>query len=106
MAGSDTLASGLQILPAGGPTGSAALGTQSKTPAKTAQEFESLVLGEFISAMFTTQDKGMFSPGKAGEIYRSLLTQEYGKSLAKAGGVGIAQDVQREILKLQEVQKR
>jgi peptidoglycan hydrolase FlgJ len=74
--------------------------------AKTAGDFEAMALGEFISAMFTTPDKGMFSGGSAGTIYRSLLTQEYGKAIAKAGGLGIAKDVEREILKLQEVQKQ
>ncbi|HYB09022.1 MAG TPA: rod-binding protein [Alphaproteobacteria bacterium] len=81
-------------------------GTGANDADKTATEFEAMALGEFISAMFTTPEKGMFSGGNAGQIYRSLLTQEYGKAIAKAGGLGIAKEVKREILKLQEVQKR
>lgn len=110
MAAGNSLAAGLQILPAGipssTPTGAASLSEHSKNAGKTAEEFESMVLGEFISAMFTTHEKGLFSPGHAGEIYRSLLTQEYGKALAKSGGIGIAHELQREILKLQEVPKK
>jgi len=125
MASLPTATSGMTILPAAGTaaslrdaqegalgapaTGSAtgvASADKSKAIAKTAQDFEAVFLGEFLSSMFTTQQKGLFAPGHAGEIYRSLLTQEYGKAFAKAGGVGIAKEVQREMLKLQEVQKR
>jgi len=81
-------------------------GAGANDAGKTAENFEAMALGEFISSMFTTPEKGMFSGGNAGEIYRSLLTQEYGKAIAKAGGLGIAKDVKREILKLQEVQKQ
>jgi Rod binding domain-containing protein len=106
MAVPDSLSAGLKILPPGGPAAPGPSPAASAAAAKTAQDFEAMVLSEFISSMFTTQQKGMFSPGQAGEIYRSMLTQEYGKAFAKAGGVGIAQQVQREILKLQEVQKK
>jgi hypothetical protein len=33
------------------------------------------------------------------------MVQEYGKTIAQAGGVGIAETVQREILKMQENQQ-
>jgi Rod binding domain-containing protein len=33
-----------------------------------------------------------------------MLFQEFGKALSRAGGVGIADAVQREILKTQEVE--
>jgi Rod binding domain-containing protein len=46
---------------------------------------------------------GPFGGGQAEEIYRSLLMQEYGKVIAKAGGVGLADTVRREILRAQEV---
>jgi Rod binding domain-containing protein len=45
----------------------------------------------------------MFGGGKGEEMYRSLLVEEYGKTIAKAGGVGIADQVKAEMLKLQEV---
>jgi hypothetical protein len=47
---------------------------------------------------------GPFGGGHGEEVFRSLLTQEYGRSMARAGGVGFADAVQREILRLQEVE--
>jgi Rod binding domain-containing protein len=47
----------------------------------------------------------MFGGGQGEKVFRSLLFQEYGKQTAKAGGIGIADMVQKEILRLQEVQK-
>ena len=35
-------------------------------------------------------------------VWRSLLTQEYAKSFAKAGGIGIAGEVYRSLLAHQE----
>ena len=45
---------------------------------------------------------GPFGGGHAETIYRSLLSDEYGKLVSRAGGIGIADAVHREILKLQE----
>jgi len=39
-------------------------------------------------------------------VYRSLLIQQYAKVAAKSGGIGIADAVQREILRIQEAQKK
>ncbi|HLI13186.1 MAG TPA: rod-binding protein [Alphaproteobacteria bacterium] len=106
MTNPNALNSGTNVQLSGAPTGSASLIQKPRSVGEAAHEFESMALSEFISAMFTTQDKGMFSPGQAGEIYRSLLTQEYGKAFAKAGGIGIAKEVQSELLKMQEVKKQ
>ena len=48
-------------------------------------------------------DDKLFGGGEGENIYRSLLIQEYSKVAAKSGGVGIADAVQREILRAQEV---
>jgi hypothetical protein len=46
----------------------------------------------------------MFGGGSGEDVYKSLLTQEYGKIVARTGGLGIADAVQREIIHMQEVQ--
>jgi Rod binding domain-containing protein len=48
----------------------------------------------------------MFGGGTGENVYRSLLLQEYSKVAAKSGSTGIADAVQREILRLQETQSR
>ena len=40
--------------------------------------------------------------GTGGETWRSFLTEEYANEITKAGGIGIADQVMREILSLQE----
>jgi Rod binding domain-containing protein len=47
----------------------------------------------------------MFGGGEAENMFRSFLLQEYGKTVAKAGGVGISDMVQRQLLELQEASK-
>ncbi|GAB4371099.1 MAG: rod-binding protein [Kiloniellaceae bacterium] len=73
---------------------------------RVAQEFEALFLSEMLSPVFESVDTdGLFGGGRGEEIYRSMMVQEYGKAIARAGGVGIADTVQREILKMQENQQ-
>ena len=71
---------------------------------QTAQEFEAQFLAQMISHMFEgIETDGMFGGGHGEEMYRSLMFDEFGKALARAGGIGLADAVQREILKAQEV---
>jgi len=67
-----------------------------------AEDFEAVFLNAMFSEMSTGVDgKGMFDgPGAA--IWRSMLTDQYARSFAKAGGVGIANDVYRSLLAQQE----
>ena len=71
---------------------------------ETAQEFESMVLGLMLEPMFSgLKTDGPFGGGSSENIYRSMLIQEYAKSIGASGGVGIADSVYKEILKLQEL---
>ena len=68
-----------------------------------AEEFEAVFLAQMLAPIFDgLETDGPFGGGSSEKIYRSLLVQEYGKSIAKSGGIGISDAVQREILKLQE----
>ena len=46
-----------------------------------------------------------FGGGHAEKVYRSMVVGEYAKSISAAGGIGIADQVYREILSAQEGQK-
>ena len=71
---------------------------------KKGEEFEALFLSELLAPAFENlESEGMFGAGHSEQIYRSLLVDEYGKAIAKNGGIGVAEAVQQEILKLQEV---
>jgi peptidoglycan hydrolase FlgJ len=70
---------------------------------KTGQDFESFFLSQVFESMFNgVSTDPMFGGGNGETVYRSLLLQEYSKVAAKNGGVGIADAVQREILRAQE----
>lgn len=69
-----------------------------------AVEFESVFLTEMLSHMFTeTEADAPFGGGSAEQTWQGLMNQQYGKTLANAGGVGIARHVYDQILRLQEV---
>jgi Rod binding domain-containing protein len=69
----------------------------------TAQDFEST----FVSTMFQTMFQGIktdgpFGGGQGEETFRSLLVDQYGREMTRAGGIGIADKIYGEILKMQE----
>jgi len=83
---------------------SAAAKTENESQLRSvAQDFESVFLGQMLQPMFETiPTDGMFSGGNAEKIYRGMMVQEASKEIAKNGGIGIADSVYRELLKLQE----
>jgi Rod binding domain-containing protein len=71
---------------------------------KQATDFEAMFLNSMFSQMFTGIDgEGPFGGAGATGVWRSFLSDEYAKSFAKAGGVGLADHVYRALLAQQEV---
>jgi Rod binding domain-containing protein len=69
----------------------------------TAQEFESFFVGNMLESMFANLAVDpVFGGGQGESVYRSLLLQEYGKAISQRGGFGVAEMVQREMLRMQE----
>ena len=69
-----------------------------------AGEFESM----FLNSMFEQMNTGINGDGPFGgsgalKVWRSFLTNQYAQLYAKSGGVGIANHVYDELLKLQGV---
>ena len=70
---------------------------------KAGEEFESMFLGQMLSHMFSgIETNEMFGGGHGETMMRSMLVDEYAKEMTRAGGIGIADAVTREILKVQE----
>jgi peptidoglycan hydrolase FlgJ len=68
-----------------------------------AEDFEAVFLNSMFSQMFTeTGGEGPFGGGKEMGVWRSFLTDEYSKSFAKKGGIGIADHVYASLLAHQE----
>ena len=78
----------------------------TKVPAATqqkirgqARDFEAM----FLNSMFSQMTSGIKGEGPFGDtvgtgVWRSMLTDEYSKSFAKAGGVGISNEVFRTLI--------
>ena len=74
-----------------------------KAKAKSASEnFEAMFLNSMFQQMFTGVD-GDGPMGGSGplKIWRSFMTDQYAKTFAKNGGIGIASQVYNELLKQQ-----
>jgi Rod binding domain-containing protein len=68
----------------------------------TAQKFESSFLSSMLQQMFEgVETAAPFGGGPGEAMFRSFLTEAMAKQMAKVGGVGLAADVQREMLKMQ-----
>lgn len=78
--------------------------TKSRTDAA-AEDFEAVFLTQMMERMFDgLSSEGPLGAGAAGGAYRSMLADQYGKTIAASGGVGIADDVRRELIALQQGQ--
>ncbi|NKC31696.1 rod-binding protein [Falsiroseomonas selenitidurans] len=63
-----------------------------------AENFEGQVLGVMLQEMFAgLGSKGPLSGGQAEAQWRPLLVQEFGSAIARAGGLGIADSVMRQL---------
>jgi peptidoglycan hydrolase FlgJ len=69
----------------------------------TANDFEAMFVNNMFQQMFAHVGDGPFSGGPGAKIWQSFLTDEYSKSFVKKGGIGLAAQVQRELLAQQEV---
>jgi Rod binding domain-containing protein len=70
---------------------------------KVAKDFESLFIKEFMGAMFEgVKTDGPFDGGPGEQIFRSMMLDQYSKSIAQQGGFGLADAVKRQLLAAQE----
>jgi Rod binding domain-containing protein len=73
---------------------------QAQAKAKTqATDFEAM----FLNQMFSQMTAGLKGDGPFGDtegtgVWRSMLTEQYSKSFAQAGGVGISNEVYRSLI--------
>jgi peptidoglycan hydrolase FlgJ len=76
--------------------------TKAKAKAA-AQNFEAVFLNSMFQQMFTDiGGDGPFGGNGATGVWRSMLTDQYARTFAKAGGVGIADQVYKTLLAQQE----
>jgi Rod binding domain-containing protein len=65
----------------------------------TAQDFEAMFLNTMFSQMTTgLKGEGPFGDTTGTGVWRSMLTEQYAKSFAQSGGIGISNDVYRTLI--------
>ena len=68
-----------------------------------AEKFEGMFLGQMLGHMFKgLKTDGLMGGGNWEAIFRDMLTQEYGNLVAKSGGIGLADSIERQLLALNE----
>lgn len=71
---------------------------------KTAEEFESVFIGQMLQHMFSgIETNELFGGGEGEDVYRSFMIDEYAKIITRTGGIGVADHVKAEMLRLQEI---
>tara|TARA_Y100001970_G_C13829956_1_gene649208 strand:+ start:313 stop:645 length:333 start_codon:yes stop_codon:yes gene_type:complete len=84
--------------------------SSSKTPLSdekiqtVSRQFEGMFLSQMFGHMFKgLKTDGLMSGGNGEAIFRDFLIQEYGKAASKAGGIGLAKSIARQLSTMQEV---
>ncbi len=85
-------------------------GMKLKSPRSTAAkidsaaaDFEAQFVSSMLANMFSTVEANEETGGgDAEEVYQSLLINEYGKIIARTGGIGVADQVRQMMLAQQE----
>ena len=68
-----------------------------------AKDFESMFVGQMVESMFgDSVGTEAFGDAESADVYKSMMTDAYGKAIVNDGGIGIADYVRKELLKLQE----
>jgi Rod binding domain-containing protein len=69
-----------------------------------AKEYESVFISQFLGSMFSgIKTDGIMGGGQGEEMFRSLMVDQYAKSIEQRGGFGIAAHMKAELLKQQQV---
>jgi Rod binding domain-containing protein len=77
---------------------------QSERNRHTAQEFETVFLNEMLTPMFEgLSTDGLGGGGVGEEMFRPMLIDQYAHALSHMGGVGIADQIMRELNRMQTV---
>lgn len=68
-----------------------------------AEEFEAAMLTAMLKPIFEgVETSEPFGGGEGERMWKGLLVEEYAKEMAAAGGIGIADEVRSELLRIQE----
>lgn len=67
-----------------------------------------MALGQMLAPMFDTVDtsRGPFGGGEGEAAWKPMMVTELAKALCRAGGIGLAQPVMQQMLRMQEAKQQ
>lgn len=71
---------------------------------KAAQEFEAVFLAQILNGLTSGLEGDGPLSGAESDPFASMLQDEYARMISKSGGVGVADAVLKEMLKMQEIE--
>lgn len=69
---------------------------------ESAKEFESVFLSEMLKPMFEGVSKDPMFGSNGEDIFHGMMVQEYGKMLSDRGGIGLADQIEKYMIEVQE----
>ena len=80
-----------------------ALSSSQSKAKKTADDFEAVFLENFTQSVMSSNgtEGPLGENGVGGDVWRSMLTQEYAKQIQRAGGVGLSDQIMRDLIQVQ-----
>jgi Rod binding domain-containing protein len=98
------LTAALGIAGSGASAAAAARQTMSLEKIKAvSSDFESVFLNNTLEEMFAgIGDDDPFGNSEGAATWRSLQVEEFGRAISRAGGIGLAEHVERQLIALQE----
>lgn len=89
----------------GAPSLSTLSGADEARIRQTAQEFEAGFLAQMLRPMFEgLSTEAPFGGGHAEETWRGFMIDEMGKQISRSGGIGLADQVMAEMIRMQSGQ--
>lgn len=80
-------------------------GTDTRRMRETAEQFEASFLSQMLKPMFEGLDtNGLFGGGEAESTWRSFLIDAMAQQTVRAGGIGLADTVMAEMIRMQSEQ--
>lgn len=79
----------------GGGASSLASASVDRQASDAARKFEAYVIQSFLQTILPQEEHGFFGSGTAGGIWRSMIAEQLGNQIAKAGGIGLHKMLER-----------
>jgi Rod binding domain-containing protein len=69
---------------------------------ETYRKFEAMVLQNFIKNMLPSESEDVYGKGATGDIWKGMMAEQLGNTIAKGDGIGVAKQLYHDALKKQE----